>query len=91
MPVVWRRQPPTSRFCGECGTPLGGSPAPSAGAAAPVTRRGRIRRPDRAPVAERRLVTVLFADLVGFTTFAEDRDAEDVRELLTRTSTSPRR
>jgi class 3 adenylate cyclase/tetratricopeptide (TPR) repeat protein len=34
--------------------------------------------------AERRLVTVLFADLVGFTTLAEDRDPEAVRELLTR-------
>ncbi|MGI8657830.1 MAG: AAA family ATPase [Candidatus Limnocylindria bacterium] len=32
--------------------------------------------------AERRLVTVLFADLVGFTTLAEDRDPEAVRELL---------
>jgi class 3 adenylate cyclase/tetratricopeptide (TPR) repeat protein len=37
-----------------------------------------------APVAERRLVTVLFADLVGFTTLAEGRDAEDTRELLSR-------
>ena len=37
-----------------------------------------------APVAERRLVTVLFADLVGFTPLAEERDAEEVRELLTR-------
>jgi class 3 adenylate cyclase len=35
-------------------------------------------------VAERRLVSVLFADLVGFTPFAEERDAEDVREVLTR-------
>ncbi len=34
--------------------------------------------------AERRLVTVLFTDLVGFTTLAEDRDPEAVRELLTR-------
>ncbi|HLA17626.1 MAG TPA: adenylate/guanylate cyclase domain-containing protein [Candidatus Limnocylindrales bacterium] len=34
--------------------------------------------------AERRLVSVLFADLVGFTPFAEERDAEDVREILTR-------
>jgi predicted ATPase len=34
--------------------------------------------------AERRLVSVLFADLVGFTTLAEKRDAEEVRELLTR-------
>ncbi len=37
-----------------------------------------------APEAERRLVTVLFADLVGFTTVSESRDAEEVRELLTR-------
>jgi hypothetical protein len=36
------------------------------------------------PQAERRLVTVLFADLVGFTPFAEERDAEDVRDTLTR-------
>ena len=36
------------------------------------------------PTAERRLVSVLFADLVGFTPFAEEKDAEDVREVLTR-------
>jgi predicted ATPase/class 3 adenylate cyclase len=30
------------------------------------------------------MVTVLFADLVGFTTASEGRDAEDTRELLTR-------
>ncbi len=29
-------------------------------------------------------MTILFADLVGFTTFAEGRDAEDTRELLSR-------
>ncbi|MDP9468996.1 MAG: AAA family ATPase, partial [Chloroflexota bacterium] len=34
--------------------------------------------------AERRLVSVLFADLVGFTTFSEGRDSEETRELLTR-------
>jgi len=37
-----------------------------------------------APVAERRVVSILFADLVGFTTLAEGRDAEDTRELLSR-------
>jgi class 3 adenylate cyclase/predicted ATPase len=35
-----------------------------------------------APAAERRLVSVLFADLVGFTAASEARDAEDTRELL---------
>ncbi len=57
------------KFCGECGAP--------AGAAAPAARR-------EAPAAERRLVSVLFADLVGFTTLSESRDAEEVRELLSR-------
>jgi class 3 adenylate cyclase/tetratricopeptide (TPR) repeat protein len=35
-------------------------------------------------VAERRLVSVLFADLVGFTTISEGRDPEETRELLSR-------
>lgn len=34
------------------------------------------------PVAERRVCSVLFADLVGFTTLSERRDPEEVRELL---------
>ncbi|MGC2168029.1 MAG: adenylate/guanylate cyclase domain-containing protein [Acidimicrobiales bacterium] len=34
-------------------------------------------------VAERRLCSVLFVDLVGFTPFAEGNDPESVRELLT--------
>jgi class 3 adenylate cyclase/tetratricopeptide (TPR) repeat protein len=40
--------------------------------------------PASTPAAERRLVSVLFADLVGFTTLSESRDAEEVRELLSR-------
>jgi class 3 adenylate cyclase/tetratricopeptide (TPR) repeat protein len=33
---------------------------------------------------ERRVVTVMFVDLVGFTSFSESRDPEEVRELITR-------
>jgi predicted ATPase/class 3 adenylate cyclase len=44
----------------------------------------RLPAPASAPAAERRLVSVLFADLVGFTPLSEGRDAEDVRELLSR-------
>lgn len=32
---------------------------------------------------ERRLVSVLFADLVGYTSLSEGRDPEDVRSMLT--------
>ena len=62
-------------FCMECGSPLAGTPAPAA---------GRGSQPRETPAAERRLVSVLFADLVGFTSLSESRDAEDVRELLSR-------
>ncbi len=68
---------PGQKFCGECASPLGGAkPAPTPGAV-PII-------PGQATVAERRLVSVLFADIVGFTPFAESRDAEEVRETLTR-------
>jgi class 3 adenylate cyclase/tetratricopeptide (TPR) repeat protein len=43
------------------------------------------------PAAERRLVSVLFADLVGFTAASEQRDAEDTRELLSRYFDTSRR
>jgi predicted ATPase/class 3 adenylate cyclase len=62
--------PPTVRFCGECGASLTGEARPPGVAPAPE--------------AERRLVSILFADLVGFTSHSETRDAEEVRDLLTR-------
>src|SRR5438093_6547481 len=39
-------------------------------------------RPQPSPREERKVVTVLFADLVGFTSRAESMDPEDVRALL---------
>ncbi|HET6816219.1 MAG TPA: adenylate/guanylate cyclase domain-containing protein [Mycobacteriales bacterium] len=63
-------------FCRECGTKLASGPPslPQQGAT-PTSA---------APVAERRVVSVLFADIVGFTPLSESRDAEEVRELLSR-------
>src|SRR5919197_2519221 len=62
---------PTARFCSACGAALVEEVTP-----------GEPRAPGG--VAERRVVSVLFVDLVGFTTASEARDAEDTRELLTR-------
>ncbi len=70
--------PVDAKFCGECGTRVTG-----AATADPATRRPAPSAAP-APVAERRVVSILFADLVGFTTLAEGRDAEDTRELLSR-------
>ncbi|HEY8170671.1 MAG TPA: AAA family ATPase, partial [Candidatus Limnocylindria bacterium] len=64
---------PDAGFCSTCGTPLGSNATAARGA-----------QPTAAGAAERRVVSVLFADLVGFTTIAEDRDPEAVRELLSR-------
>jgi class 3 adenylate cyclase/tetratricopeptide (TPR) repeat protein len=79
---------PGVRFCGECGTALGGAMPVQLGipgAEEPITGNPSDgMAPNVRPTAERRLVSVLFADLVGFTTLAESRDAEEVRELLTR-------
>ncbi len=72
---------PDDKFCGECGTPTS-AVSGTISARTPVP--ARASNPGSAPIAERRLVSVLFADLVGFTTLAEGRDAEDTRELLSR-------
>jgi len=70
---------PDMRFCGECATPLVAEATPSPST---TTRPGPPAAP--ASVAERRHLSVLFADLVGFTPFAEERDAEEVRDTLAR-------
>jgi class 3 adenylate cyclase/tetratricopeptide (TPR) repeat protein len=66
--------PPTVKFCGECGA--------SVQQAAHITAPPQPVADHHPPASERRLVSVLFADLVGFTTLSESRDAEEVRELL---------
>jgi class 3 adenylate cyclase len=78
------------RFCGSCGglqalvcavceteNPLSNNFCGSCGAE--LVRTEVVR-----DVEERRVVTVLFADLVGFTSRAEDLDPEDVRAILSR-------
>src|SRR6266542_5699709 len=80
-PACGTALPSDARFCGECGSTIAPNQAPSrAGDAGPVAR-----APGPAePATERRLVSILFADLVGFTTLSESRDSEEVRDLLSR-------
>src|SRR6516225_6314117 len=81
------------RFCGDCGAPVGG--CPSCGEAltpgkrfchacgfalADIAAAPAVAAP--APAAERRVCSVLFCDVVGFTPLSEARDPEAVRELL---------
>ena len=76
----------TAKFCSDCGTPLAGQrpTAPSASGAVPFQSPPPPAEAARDVASERRLVTVLFADLVGFTTLSEHKDPEEVRDLLTR-------
>ena len=63
--------PAGAGFCPTCGTPQGDRvAAPAATATAPQG-------------TARRIASVLFGDLVGFTSLSENRDPEEVRELLT--------
>jgi hypothetical protein len=87
---------PGQKFCGECGTRFGDEAPLSApaGSSTPVLP---------VPAAERRLVSVLFADLVGFTTLTElaewlagadradeaQRGLDEAREIFERLQVRP--
>ena len=80
-PSCGAANPPAANFCGACGSSLGAastSSAPAdegAGEAALGPAHGE---------TQRRVVTVLFADLVGFTTLSSTRDPETIQELQRR-------
>ena len=84
---------PDARFCIACGSeikPDRGQPdalAPETGAGAPGTHKADIRARALGPEPtreERRTVTVLFADLSGYTAVSERLDPEAVKALVDR-------
>jgi len=74
------------KFCGACGAPLTTSDEASAATptepapTAPAEARARVRTPE----GERRQVTVLFADLSGYTELSRGLDPEETHRLLNR-------
>ena len=58
------------RFCGACGAPMD---APAAAVRPPSSG---------APGGEVRYVNIVFADLAGFTAFAEDRPPDEVARIV---------
>jgi len=63
----------TAKFCSNCGTRLGAKPAPP-----PPSK------PPESKEAERRQLTVMFCDLVGFTELTEQLDPEDLTTIIKR-------
>jgi len=69
--------PAEFKFCGECGARLAAAAAPSAEPSAPAA-------PPHIAEGERRHVTILFADVSGFTALSEKLDPEAVFNLMNR-------
>ncbi len=67
---------PGGRFCSGCGTSLG-----------PVEKRSGAADLGRDAAAERRQLTIMFCDLVGYTTLSTQFDPEDLRDLIRRYKT----
>lgn len=82
--------PEVARFCMACGSEMRARTCGACGEIVPPTARfcpacgmavGASEEPT-APSEERRIVTVLFADIVGFTSRSDGADPEDVRRML---------
>ena len=87
-PACGHVNPPESRFCNECGAPLSPGAAPPAPqfaspeAYTPGHLAQKILSSSQALAGERKLVTVLFADMKGSLELLADRDPEEARRLL---------
>ncbi|MBI4184772.1 MAG: AAA family ATPase [Proteobacteria bacterium] len=69
---------PGAKFCGACGARLAGPPEAKPEASPPADAG------PPAPAGERRQVTILFADLAGFTRLSTELDAEELHALVNR-------
>ena len=100
-PACQTVNPPTNKFCSECGQRLAGTaPAPApAAAVAPAAPPARFASPEAytpkhlaekiltsksAIEGERKIVTVMFSDVSGFTAMSERLDPEDVHAIMDR-------
>jgi len=93
-PACGARLPAEKKFCGECGArradaPSGGPATDAMGerfaspqAYTPAHLAERILKDGRALAGERKQVTVLFADVSGFTGLSERLDPEDVHGII---------
>jgi class 3 adenylate cyclase/tetratricopeptide (TPR) repeat protein len=81
-PSCGHENPDDSRFCNSCGQPLSAEAQP--GPDVPEHLAEKIRAGRSALEGERKLVTVLFADVMGSMELAEQTDAETWRGIMDR-------
>jgi class 3 adenylate cyclase/tetratricopeptide (TPR) repeat protein len=79
--------PPHFKFCGQCGHALDHPPEPAIDRSAPLAYTPKhlsekILTTKSALEGERKLVTVLFADVANFTSLSEKLDPEEVHQLM---------
>ena len=80
-PSCGATNPPGAKFCLECGARQADGAA-SPAAQPPASPTAGPQPPSPGPATERRVVSILFADLVGFTARSDGSDPERVREFL---------
>ena len=84
-PSCGHENPAGARFCNHCGAPLAGStPTPEPRSYTPPHLADKILASRSALRGERKVVTVLFADVVRSMELAERVDPEDWHRLLDR-------
>jgi class 3 adenylate cyclase/tetratricopeptide (TPR) repeat protein len=94
--VCVHASPPGQRFCGECGAALADAHSDTSAPAAAPSRfqdvaaytpkhlAEKILKTRSAVEGERKLVTVMFSDVSGFTAMSERLDPEDVHAIMDR-------
>jgi class 3 adenylate cyclase/tetratricopeptide (TPR) repeat protein len=70
------QNPDSAKFCNECGTKFNDSERVN------LTPQPATRASERRPASERRVISVLFADIKDYTALSEQLDPEQVEELV---------
>ena len=88
-PCCGTGNPPANKFCYQCGQALTSPPTPAARFASPKSYTPphlaeKILTSRTVLEGERKQVTVLFADVSGFTSISEQLDPEEVHQLMNR-------
>jgi class 3 adenylate cyclase/tetratricopeptide (TPR) repeat protein len=81
-PVCGATAPAEATFCAQCGVRLAAPPTPATQTPSAIAPSSTPPLPKQPAGYERRLVTILFADIVSFSTLSEHIDPEELLEIM---------